>query len=584
MRKSHLTRLHFILPSVALATALFAGTAAAVELMPVSEVKAGMQGYGLTVFSGTKIERFRVKVISVFKNALPKMDLILIRCSGANLEHSGVVAGMSGSPIFLEVDGKERLIGALAYGWSFSKDPVAGVTPIHAMLEEAKRPLRKPLSTAATAGLSPGPESMDRPQLRPAATPLFLSGLSAPVLQQIAPELEKFNFLPLQGGGASAELVHEKVELEPGAAIGVQFMRGDMDITSVGTVTYREGDVVLAFGHPMFGIGELQFPITTAYVHHIFAGLARSFKMAGPLSLAGTLVQDRRPAVIGKIGTPVRMIPLRIIVNNPAANRRDVYNMEMVHHRQFTPVLTQIAMLNSVQISASDDANVSFEAKLSLKLPGRASIHLQDHLFSPTGVIGFGLFTSPVFRALQQVYSNPFEEVRAEAVEYTIDLLFKRDLAQIDSVRFAEDALTPGAKAHAVVRLQPYLGVPYEKVVEFDVPRSLQGQEATIFFAGGPNAPVETAPPESFDDLVKVLGRKHPSKSVVVTLQVPSQNLKIAGQMLPRLPRTVIDALSPANAATRSIVSPTLQQTVVPASHVIVGSQQVRMRIKRENE
>jgi hypothetical protein len=552
--------------------------ASAADLMPVSEIRPGMKGYGLSVFRGTKIERFKVTILGVLKNAFPKMDMILIRCSGANLEHSGVVAGMSGSPIYLEVDGKERLIGALAYGWAFSKDPIAGVTPIHNMLEEAKRPLRQPI-----AQLDP---RMSHPQLRRTSTPLFFSGLVGPLLRELAPELEKrWSFVPLQGSGGAAELARgEKVELEPGAAIGVQFMRGDLDVSGVGTVTYREGDTVIAFGHPMFGIGELQFPITSAYVHHVFSGMSRSFKMAGPLAPAGTLVQDRRPAVIGKLGAHVPMIPLRIEVNNRAARRRDVYNMEMVHHREFTPILTLIAMLNSVLTSASDNAEVSFEAKLSLKLPGREPILLSDHLFSPTGVIGFGLFSSPVFRALQQVYSNPFQEVRAERVEYSIDLLFQRDLARIESVRFPTDALVPGAKAAATVVLRPYLGIPYERTVEFEVPASLQGKEVTIHVAGGTIAPVDAAPPETLDDLVRTLRVRHPSKSVVVTLAVPSQDLKIHGQNLSQLPRTVLDALSPTNAAGRGIVSGSLRQTVLPSRHVVVGAQQLRMRVKRITE
>jgi hypothetical protein len=554
--------------------ALLAATpAAAVEIIPVSEVRPGMEGYGLSVFQGTKIERFQVKVIGVLRNFAPKMDMILIRCSGANLEYTGVVAGMSGSPIYLGSQGKERIAGALAYGWQFSKDPVAGVTPIQAMLDEAKRPLRHPLAGAVSM--------LEHPQLKPAVAPLLVNGAVGPMLKALEPELERWHLVPLQGGGPGPAMAPgEKVELEPGSALGVQLMRGDLEMTAVGTVTYRDGDTVLAFGHPMFGIGELQFPIATAYVHHTFAGMARSFKMAGAIAPAGTLVQDRQSTVIGKVGATLPLIPIRIEVHNPMAKRDDVFQMEVAHHRRFTPILALIAMLNSVLISASDAADVSFEARLKLKLAGQEPIELRDHVFSTAGLLGAGLFSSPVFQALSQLYGNNFEEVRAERVDYSIQLLFKRDLVQLDSVRFHREALVPGEKARATVRLRPYLGRPYERDVEFDVPESLEGQTVNLQFAGGPSALLDLAPPDGLSDLVRNLGQRHPPKSVVVTLYTPTQSFKYRGQTLPDLPTSAIHALSSSNTAGEGMIGAGLRQTVVPMEHIVVGAQQVRMRVK----
>jgi hypothetical protein len=555
------------------AALLAAVPAAAVEIIPVSEIRPGMEGYGLSVFQGTKIERFQVKVIGVLRNFAPKMDIILIRCSGANLEYTGVVAGMSGSPIYLGPPGKERMAGALAYGWQFSKDPVAGVTPIQAMLDEAKRPLRRSLRDAVSL--------LDHPQLKPAAAPLLVNGAVGRMLKALEPEFERWHLLPLQGGGAGPVLSSgEKVELEPGAALGVQLMRGDLEMTAVGTVTYREKDTVLAFGHPMLGIGELEFPIATAYVHHTFAGVARSFKMAGAIAPVGTLVQDRQPAVVGKVGALPPLIPIRIEVHNPMARRDDVFQMEVAHHRRFTPILALIAMLNSVLISASDATDVSFEARLKLKLAGHEPIEFCDHVFSTTGLLGAGLFSSPVFQALSQLYGNTFEEVRAERVDYSVRLLFKRDLVQLESVRFHREALVPGEKARATVRLRPYLGRPYERQVEFPVPESLEGQTVNLQFAGGPSAILDLAPPDRFSDLVRNLGKRHPPKSVVVTLYMPSQSFKYRGQMLPDLPPSAIHTLSSSNTAGEGMVGAGLSQTVVPMEHIVVGAHQVRIRVK----
>lgn len=601
------------------ATFSLLGSAHAADLMKSSEVRSGMTGYGLSVFKGTRIERFTVTVLGVMRNAFPKMDMILIRCAGANLEHSGIVAGMSGSPIYLQVDGRERLIGALAYGWSFSKDPIAGVTPIHNMLEEAKRPLRASLpaevapATSSAPPASPAPNLLSltgaapatpssavsafgepplrallaHPQLKPAATPLFVSGAVGPLLQAMTPLLDAWNFVPMQGGGglsADAQRASAAVTLEPGSAIGVQLMRGDLEMTGVGTVTYRDGDTVLAFGHPMMGIGELRFPVTTAYVQHTFAGLGRSFKMAGPIKAVGTLIQDRRPTIVAKMGAVVPMMPVKIVVTNPDTKQRDEFNMEVAQHRQFTPMLAFMAVMNSVQSAASDQADVSFEARLSLKLPGRAPIELRDHIFSPSGVLSFALFSSPVFRAMQELYANPFEEVRAESVEYQIELRFKKDLARIESVELGADALTPGTKARARLRMRPYLGAPYEERVEFDVPESLAGTQVLLQFAGGPNAPVDVAPPEGLPDIVRNLSARHPPKSIVVSMQSSSPSFKFRGQNLTDLPRTALDALAPQNAVGRGLVSSGLIQSRHAARHVIMGVRGLRVRVKRLDE
>lgn len=595
------------LPALALACALLSSVlwvgapdalAAPPALMTSAEVQSGMTGYGLSVFKGTKIERFSVSVIGVLKNAFPKMDMILIRCAGQGLEHSGIVAGMSGSPIYLTVEGQDRLIGALAYGWQFSKDPIAGVTPIHNMLDEAKRPLRNVRDAAAALAPSPVdaqgvpvPPSgftalSSHPQLRPASTPLFMTGATGPVIEAAASLLRQWNFEPMQGGGTSSADVKasEKVDLEPGSSIGVLMVRGDIEMVGVGTVTYRDGDTVLAFGHPMMGLGELQFPITTAYVQHTFAGMARSFKMAGALSTVGTLVQDRRPTIVGKVGPTVPLIPLKITVKNDAAKRQDVFNMEMIHHRQFTPILAFISMMNSITTAASDQTEVSYAASVRLKLPGREPIELRDHLFSPSGVMGFGLFTSPVFRALQELYANPFQEVRAESIEYSLDLVFKRDLARLESVELQTEAVVPGQKAKATVRLRPYMGEPYDQTVEFLVPEELAGETVLVHFAGGTNAPVDLVAPETFEDLVKNLGRRHPSKSIVVTVQTPSPSFKFRGQKLSDLPRTALDALNSANSSGRGLVGGGVEQTVIPAAQVIVGVRPMRIRVKRLDE
>ncbi|MGZ3443333.1 MAG: SpoIVB peptidase S55 domain-containing protein, partial [Polyangia bacterium] len=256
-----------------------------VSIMPISEIRAGMKGYGLTVFQGLKPERFDIRVISVLHNFLPKQDIILVQSDDPRLIHSGIVAGMSGSPIYIE----GRLAGALSYGWHFAKDPIAGVTPIETMMAELKRPLRGRLSTpVAEAANEPrnqpraadGRRSLDdviasrregndrlaarapmlarlplpplpeggEPRLVRASVPLSLAGFGAAAFAELTHALEPFHVVPLQAGGAGRGNGAGPSRFEDGGSIAVELIRGDVSAAGTGTVTRVEGDKVLAFG------------------------------------------------------------------------------------------------------------------------------------------------------------------------------------------------------------------------------------------------------------------------------------------------------------------------------------------------
>src|SRR5579883_3055694 len=295
-------------PPVA-ATAARPSTERAPRTIPLTEIKPGMTGYGLTVFQGTRPERFAVKVIGILHNFLPQQDIILIESDDERLKHSGIVAGMSGSPIYLIGPDGDRLAGALAYGWHFAKDPIAGVTPIGSMLAELERPLRgrehTPVAEAANdarfrerttpnlvAASAPDPSS---PSLVPAAVPLSLSGFAAPAFEELTKWLAPYHVTPLAAGGAAPAHADGPTRFEPGSSISVDLIRGDMSATATGTVTWVDGDKVLAFGHPMFNLGEIYLPISTAEVHTVLSAVSSSFKIASPLRELGTLVQDRQP-------------------------------------------------------------------------------------------------------------------------------------------------------------------------------------------------------------------------------------------------------------------------------------------------
>ena len=316
----------------------------AVDTLRPEQLSPGMKGYGLSVFKGTRPERFEVEIIGVLHNALPKQDMILIHMSGADLEKHKVIAGMSGSPVY--IDGK--LIGALAYGWTFENDPLAGVTPIHNMVAELKRPVVGPSTINASVSLD-RTSSMSAPFAlpriafaqaaddsgtpRPLLAPLSLGGFSSRVLERFASKFTGLGMMPIAAGGASTGVLpHRSGDMEPGGSIGVQLMRGDMDATAVGTATYIDNNRILAFGHPFFQGGSVQAPAVLAEVHTIMSSLERSFKMASPIAEIGSMVGDWQSCIVADTKVQARMIPISIDAANRDLGQSEHYDVEVMNN------------------------------------------------------------------------------------------------------------------------------------------------------------------------------------------------------------------------------------------------------------
>jgi len=306
------------------------------KFMSVDEVRQGMKGFGKTVFQGTTIEQFDVEVLGVLKNFAPRQDMILARLSGGPLEKTGVIAGMSGSPVY--IDGK--LVGAVAYAFPFAKEPIAGIQPILQMLGILdQKPGSTPKIAQASSGTLPSesptafvlgqlqkladgiplhqlllPQSLlsaspfqagGAPSLMHIQTPLLVSGASQTALQQFAPLFNAFGFTPVQaGGGASAASLKAAApsKLEPGSSVNVEMIRGDLSWSANGTVTYVDGDRVYAFGHPNLSAGPTDVPMSAGYVISLLPNVQNSFKLAVPLDVVGSFQQDRSTGIAGTLG------------------------------------------------------------------------------------------------------------------------------------------------------------------------------------------------------------------------------------------------------------------------------------------
>ena len=573
--------------------------ALAQDVMPLSEVRPGMRGYGLTVFQGTTPERFDIEVIGVLHQFLPRQDLILIRMDHPLLQRSGTVGGMSGSPIYVE----GRLIGALAYGWLFAMDPIAGVTPIETMLEELHRPLRReppvtgppvPSGRAAAARPTVVPSALgaapaywqrfrDSEGPVPAATPLLLGGFSARIRRLVSELLGDFGMIPVEAGGGGRALGRAGPHpFVPGAAIGVQLLRGDLSATGIGTVTAVRGDSVLAFGHPMFGYGQQHYPVTTARIITILSSRRRSFKLGEPVAEAGALIQDRQPCIIADTTRQGPMTALEVRVHDRTSGRRDRFVMDVVRERFLLPVLTIASVASALDRFASDRTDLTVGMRSVIDIAGHRALTLEDQAFTTRGATDRStLLGMRPIASLAEVVNNPFEPAVVERVALDVSFDFRRDAAEIVGAYVSAEELRPGSRVPVHVVLRPYDGPEELRVLYIDLPSTTAGQEIELHVTGGAAAEPPLPEPQSLDELLSNLERQgFPSTSLVVTLKRRAPGVSLRGHVAQNLPPSALDALRPLALDAQEQPLTTIAQVSAPAGGVISGSARIRLNVE----
>ncbi len=536
-----------------------------IPILKSSEVRSGMKGYGLTVFRGSAIERFEVEVIDVLRNAMPKQDMILIRCSHPVLERAKVIAGMSGSPIYLE----GKLVGALAYGWGFSVDPIAGVTPIENMLADLARPLEEQASAPARRG-----DALGGTHLVPVRTPVMMSGFTGMTVEHFRAELESWGLMPMAGGSGSGR-EGEKLTLVPGAAIGVQLMRGDLDMTGIGTVTWVEGDQVLAFGHPMMQMGELSLPITTAWIHDVLPSQQRSFKFGSPVEVVGRLTQDRQSCVAGKTGEASRMVPVDIRIVNEKTRAVSTFRMEVADHRDFTPVLIRMAVSNSM---AATEPPVSEEVV-------RTSILLRTERHGEVSyggsAAGFDAALAAALGPAGALLNNRFERVRLQSASVEVSVLHERRIAEIQAAWLEAAEFHRGEEAAVSLELRPFNGPAVRRSLSFRVPANLPDGGYELLLSGGSAVNVPAAAPRSAAEMMRVLKRPFASTQVVAVMPLPSIGLTFEGRTLPNLPISVFGTFLAGDSGEVGVQQDALR-TALDTEWIIVGERRVILRVRGE--
>lgn len=472
------------------------------EIMPLDEVRAGMQGVAKTVVAGTTIEEFGVEVIGIMKNKGPSGDLILVRTFGDVIDRTGGIAqGMSGSPVY--IDG--RLVGAIAYGWTFTDHRVGMVTPIADMLklwnlpapeprltdEEVKpeeQPAEKPdekkpaEKAGAPAGQSPAKVLKDK------ATPLMAAGFSDGALAMLTAKLRPFNLTPYAVGDAPGGAVYGP--LEPGSAVGVQLVRGDVSLGAMGTVTCVEDNKVLAFGHPFLKKGNAGYFLTNAYVFTTVQGLENSFKVGAVGPAIGVVDQDRGAGVTGQLGQFPSAVPLRINVTDRSLGTSQDAVVQVVQDEQLFPVLAAAAVLSVIE-KASDrvgagTAKVSFEIS-ARNMPG--DVFKRENMFYSPANIGEQAI-SELYELMALLAANQFQAVDVIDVQVDATVDPERRTATIMEARPSVASAKPGEKIEITVSLKPFRGETITCKVPFTIPKDQQLGPLTLEVRGGGMVPL----------------------------------------------------------------------------------------------
>ena len=558
-----------------------------------------MTGYGLTVFSGQKPERFPIRVVGVLPKHTSLMDIILVESDDPRLKHAGIVAGMSGSPIY--IDGK--LVGALSLGWAFAKDALGGVTPIEYMAADLSRPLRgrdynhlASQTSVAERPLSPiaelhkrlptalGSLSTGTGALQPVAVPLLVSGLSEPTMAVLRDAMSPYGIQVTPGGGTgSVPVASAPRTFEPGGAIAVELVRGDVSMQSIGTVTAIDGNRVLAFGHPMLNAGETYFPVATAEITAFMPSLVSSFKFGHSLVPVGALIQDRSAGIIADTSLRAQTIPVTFAIS-PLGQPSRTLRTELISHKLLTPVLVGVVAVQAVNVIASDVAEVAVRVDSTLQVTGHPPLSQTDYLFSTDGYSGKMLSNSMGVRQLQEILSNPFGPVHIEKLDLKVELLFKSQVADLVSFALPSDELEPGTTVPIRVAIRPF-GQPLSFLtIPVEVSRALAGQTVKIEVQAGSQVKPELAPPDNLTDFIDNLRKGFSAKSLVVTMTTGDEGVNLRGKIVPSLPASVLATLRPGANSRRGEVQKRIYRTPQDVDWVMQGKQELTVQIKELRE
>lgn len=449
---------------------------AALSIMPLGDVRAGMHGTGRTVFSGDRVEDFDVEILGILENTGPKQSLILGRLSGGPLEHTGVLQGMSGSPVY--IDGK--LIGAVALAFPYSKDPIAGIRPIEEMLRVDAMPAAPaPLRLAGledpgkllAAGMTKAAVAFGEARMTEVATPLSFSGFTAGAIERFAPQLRALGLEPRQGvslGGAPLDRMGDPAKLQPGSMISVELMTGDMNVGADGTLTAIDGKEVYAFGHSFLGMGLTEAPFTRSEVMTLLANVNTSFKISAPRELMGVISQDRDTAITGSLGKRAAMTPLDIAVTQEGKAVGE-YHVRIVNDRLLSPYLLQMAVFSALDATERSTGVLSVAMRGAIEFENRADAVQIRNIYATDG----GAAASAALNAamtLSYVMQGGFDDLKVKRISLQLESSARKRALTVGQVYTSKREAKPGDTIEVTALLDGEDGAELARTARYTIP------------------------------------------------------------------------------------------------------------------
>ncbi len=608
-------------------------SAQSTQFMSVDEIRPGMKGFGKTVFQGTKIEQFDVELLGVLKNFAPKQDMILARLSGGPLARTGVIAGMSGSPVY--IDGK--LIGAVAFSFPFATEPIAGIQPIQQMLgllDQKNVPPSQQIAQAkpessgggsvlltesptafiysqfqklaegtplsqlllpqsllsgspfgTTAAGVPNAASLTRIQ-----TPLFVSGATPAALQQFASFFSAFGFTPVQGGGGgSAQNLAGSApsKIEPGSSINVELIRGDLSWSANGTATYVDGNKVYAFGHPNLTAGPTSVPMSAGYVISLLPNVQNSFKLAVPLDVVGSFQQDRSTGIAGTLGATSKMIPVNLTLHS-SLNTVNKYKFEVAADRFLTPPLMNFIVFNAITASERALGEMTLYVSGQIQLKNHDAVNI-GNVFS-SDMNGPAMASIAAVSPLQYLLMAGYDGVVIDGINLDITSMDRKTNAQLERISVNKAEVAPGETVMLTAYLRATSGDTVIEQYPVQIPSGLHAGPVQLIVGDGTTVTtidIRRGPsgvPAGIKQVINELNKLRKNDRLYIKVVTSEPGVVIGGEEFPSLPPSMAALINTDRSSSRSVSglpNSTVREYELPQSkYVIQGQRTLNLTIK----
>jgi len=595
-----------ILFGLFLSLVIVAGIAKSTSVLPLNEVKAGMKGIGKSVFEQNKIEEFDVEILGILRNVQPKRNIILAKLKGKMLDKAGVMQGMSGSPVY--IDG--RLVGAIAYSFPYAKEAIAGITPIGEMIassrEEGPRSSFTPRQTIKkylslqelfemNKGFFESKSSLlaEGQSFRPLNIPLVLNGFSSRVVEKAKSFFSRLGFKPVMAGpvGQNTEKINPPLlKLAEGDPVGVQLISGDLSMAAVGTVTYVDGNKILAFGHPVYNLGSVDYAMTKAKVITIVPSFSTSFKLAVPEGIVGRFSQDRTSGLFGEVGKIPRLVPLNVKILNDKGQIRD-FKIKVVEDKILTPFLINFSLANLLAVEERSTGDLSLEAEGNIYLDNGMSVHIED-LYSGNFDSSITSLSNLMTAVVYFLTNNEFEKLSIHRIDLNIRSSEEVKLAYLEKVWLDKYEAFRGERIHVKIYSRTFRGKSIIQEVGLPVPHLPAGSVFDLVIADVASMhqielnqyQSQAFIPRSLNQLIRILSNLRKNNRIYFKIIASKPGLFLKGEEMPNLPPTMKFMFSSPRAAASSpteLTKSTLKEYQYPVPYVFKGLAVIPIKIKK---